>query len=88
MKVFFVSAEKRLSNLAARVEEIFGGNSRKLADSMWLVASDSTTQDLYRQIDLNGGDFGALVIVTLVDFFGWGDKSAWEWVEAKQNEDG
>ena len=61
-----------------------------LGNSSYLVATPKPliTQDITKLAGISGGTAGSYLVTNLDSYFGWANRSTWEWIKAMKERDG
>lgn len=87
MPVFAIHGTKH-EPLRAAIEAAFPGQYHEAWPGFFLVTAEVTTQQVGERMKINDGSKGYVFIASLAgNYWGWGPKEGWEWLELKRKAD-
>lgn len=85
MPVFLVFGSDNPKNLEKEINEKFSDNHYKVSETEWFVASEKgTTKNVADELSPDGKN-GAFIVIPVTNFWGFHNKSTWEWLEVNMN---
>ena len=84
MAIFLVGSQNKNNQLSDVIKREYPDNFFEISSEQWLVSSDSLTKEVSDKLGITGGGHGRTVVFKIdVYYYGWHDKSLWEWLDLK-----
>ncbi|MCK7458474.1 hypothetical protein [Idiomarina aminovorans] len=85
MPVFLVCGSDKPKKLEKVISENFADKYYKVADDQWFITSEKgTTKSVAEELSPDGKN-GGFIVIPVTNFWGFHDKSTWEWLEVNMN---
>lgn len=77
------------ANLVAALNAEFRDSWRDIGNDNYLVATSRPliAQDVTKLASVSDGQAGSYIVTNLEPYFGWANKTIWEWIKAMKDRD-
>ena len=81
-KIGLPLSEEARANLEGALDMRFPQAWRAIGNGSYLLATTMVriTQDISTEIGITDGHFGEFLVTDIGSYFGWADRSLWEWI--------
>jgi len=81
--VFAVLSISKPEILGPKIQQLYPNDSLKISHNEWLIAAESTSQILSKELGVLEEGAGTALIVALSGYFGRMPTTVWEWIKLK-----
>lgn len=71
--------------LGEAVETAFPGQNYRLGEHGYLVAAEGTAREVSDKLGLSEGKTQSAMVAAVFDYYGWGDRNLWAWIESRMS---
>lgn len=77
------------TSMIAALSANFPDAWRDVGNGNFIVATSKTliTQDVANLVGITSGNAGAYIVTNLEPYYGWANKTIWEWIKAMKDRD-
>lgn len=80
MTTFIVVSNEFSADLQQNIERSYPKNYR-INPTTWLLSTEGVTADISKSLGITDGNVGSAVVFRTDGYYGWNDKSLWEWLD-------
>tara|TARA_B100000929_G_scaffold222162_1_gene178501 strand:- start:767 stop:1039 length:273 start_codon:yes stop_codon:yes gene_type:complete len=85
MPVFLVLGSDKPEEMGKLISQKFPDNYYEISSDEWFVASEKgTTKSVAEELHPDG-ESGTFIVIPVTNFWGFHNKSTWEWLEVNMN---
>ena len=84
MAIFAILLREERPAFKDTMTRVFPNAYYNVAPGQYIVTADEvTTQEIGEKLQINKGEHGQILIISVANYWGWHSNTLWEWLAAK-----